>query len=186
MRKKLVGRDWKKQRIVQSILQDVRDDLHDDALIHRILHEKVSQDPRLQAETFGQRAADKLAAFAGSWFFLLTFIVLLLSWMIINTMLAVRAFDPYPYILLNLVLSCISALQAPILMMSQNRQGEKDRIRAENDFQVNLKTEFIIEDLHHKLEEALLGQQELQRELSRIYAKLEQMGGHNEPNSSFS
>ena len=69
MRKKLVGRDWQKQRVVQSILKDVRDDLHDDALVHRILHEKVSQDPAMQHETFGQRAADKLAAFAGSWLF---------------------------------------------------------------------------------------------------------------------
>ena len=100
----------------------------------------------MQHETFGQRAADKLAAFAGSWLFLLTFVVLLLGWMIFNAVMAARAFDPYPYILLNLVLSCLSAIQAPILMMSQNRQGDKDRLRAENDFQVNLKTEFIIED----------------------------------------
>lgn len=180
MRKKLVGRDWQKQRVVQSILKDVRDDLHDDALVHRVLHEKVSQDPATEAETFGQRAADKLASFAGSWLFLLAFIVLLLGWMVFNAIMASRAFDPYPYILLNLVLSCLSALQAPILMMSQNRQGEKDRLRAENDFQVNLKTEFIIEDLHHKLEEALMGQQELHQALESLAAKLEQSGGSHE------
>ena len=93
MRKKLVGRDWQKQRVVQSILKDVRDDLHDDALVHRILHEKVSQDPAMQHETLGQRAADKLAAFAGSWLFLLTFVVLLLGWMIFNAVMAARAFE---------------------------------------------------------------------------------------------
>ncbi len=180
MRKKLVGRDWQKQRVVQSILKDVRDDLHDDTLVHRILHEKVSQDPAMQHETFGQRAADKLAAFAGSWLFLLTFVVLLLGWMIFNAVMAARAFDPYPYILLNLVLSCLSAIQAPILMMSQNRQGDKDRLRAENDFQVNLKTEFIIEDLHHKLEEALMGEQELHEALEALTAKIERSGGSHE------
>lgn len=177
MRRKLAGRDWQKQRVVQSILKDVRDELHDDALVHRILHEKVAQAPDTQNETFGQRAADKLATFAGSWLFLLTFIGLLLAWMVFNAVLAARAFDPYPYILLNLVLSCLSALQAPILMMSQNRQGEKDRLWAENDFQVNLKTEFIIEDLHHKLEEALLGQQELHQALETLTARLDAAGG---------
>ena len=165
MRKKLVGRDWQKQRVVQSILKDVRDDLHDDALVHRILHEKVSQDPAMQHETLGQRAADKLAAFAGSWLFLLTFVVLLLGWMIFNAVMAARAFDPYPYILLNLVLSCIAAIQAPLIMMSQNRQEEKDRRRAENDYKVNLKTEIMIEDLYDKVNAILAKQSALEKRL---------------------
>ena len=103
--------------------------------------------------------------------------------MIVNTILAARAFDPYPYILLNLVLSCLSAIQAPILMMSQNRQSEKDRLYAENDFQVNLKTEFIIEDLHHKLEQSLKNQQALQAQIKALSEKLDAptpMGENNE------
>ena len=183
MRRKHMAKEAHKQRVVQSILKDVREELLDDALIHRILHEKVSKAPDGQNDTLGQRAADKLAAFAGSWLFLFTFIALLLGWMIVNTVLAARAFDPYPYILLNLVLSCLSAIQAPILMMSQNRQSEKDRLHAENDFQVNLKTEFIIEDLHHKLEESLKNQQALQAQIKALSEKLDAptpMGENNE------
>ncbi|MFR7473630.1 MAG: DUF1003 domain-containing protein [Christensenellales bacterium] len=179
MRKKLVSRDWQKQRVVQSILKDVRDDLHDDALVHRICMKKY---PRTQP--CSTRHWDNAPQI--NWLplpavgFLLTFVVLLLGWMIFNAVMAARAFDPYPYILLNLVLSCLSAIQAPILMMSQNRQGEKDRLRAENDFQVNLKTEFIIEDLHHKLEEALMGQQELHEALEALTVKIERSGGSHE------
>ena len=86
-------------------------------------------------------------------------------WMVINTVLAVRAFDPYPFILLNLVLSCIAAIQAPLIMMSQNRQEEKDRRRAENDYKVNLKTEIMIEDLYDKVNAILAKQSEMEKQL---------------------
>ena len=105
--------------------------------------------------TFGQRAADKIAKFAGSWAFIFSFSALLILWMVGNVILAKRAFDPYPFILLNLVLSCVAALQAPLIMMSQNRQEEKDRRRAENDYKVNLKTEIMIEDIHGKMNRIL-------------------------------
>ncbi len=154
-------KQWKKSRVVQRILQDVEADIQDETVIHMILDHKISHDPGGDAPTVGQRAADKLAAFAGSWAFLLVFVTVLMGWMAVNAILALTAFDPYPFILLNLVLSCVAAIQAPILMMSQNRQCQKDRKRAENDYQVNLKTEFIIEDLHHKLDQLLQNQETL-------------------------
>ena len=109
--------------------------------------------------TAGQRAADKIAKFAGSWAFIFSFTAVLVLWMVVNVVLAKKAFDPYPFILLNLVLSCVAAIQAPLIMMSQNRQEEKDRRRAENDYKVNLKTEIMIEDMHNKLNR-ILSQQE--------------------------
>ena len=102
--------------------------------------------------TFGQRAADAVARFAGSWAFIFSFIAVMVIWMVINLVLGSRAFDEYPFILLNLVLSCIAAVQAPLIMMSQNRQEAKDRQRAENDYKINLKSELIIDDLLKKLD----------------------------------
>ena len=107
----------------------------------------------------GQKAADKIAKFAGSWAFIFSFVGVLIAWMVINAILASKAFDPYPFILLNLVLSCVAAIQAPLIMMSQNRQEEKDRRRAENDYKVNLKTEILIEDLHNKMNRILARQE---------------------------
>ena len=111
----------------------------------------------------GQRAADAIAKFAGSWAFIFSFTGVLILWMVVNTILASNAFDPYPFILLNLVLSCVAAIQAPLIMMSQNRQEEKDRRRAENDYKVNLKTEIMIEDLYDKVNRILARQEELSR-----------------------
>ena len=105
--------------------------------------------------TFGQRLADKVAKFGGSWTFIITFAVVLGSWMILNSVVLARAeaiFDPYPYILLNLVLSALAALQAPIVMMSQNRQSTKDRLEAGNTFEVALKSELEIRQLHDKID----------------------------------
>ena len=111
----------------------------------------------------GQRAADSIAKFAGSWAFIFSFTGVLILWMAVNTVLAARAFDPYPFILLNLVLSCVAAIQAPLIMMSQNRQEEKDRRRAENDYKVNLKTEIMIEDLYDKVNAILAKQSALEK-----------------------
>lgn len=111
--------------------------------------------------TFGQRIADKVAAFGGSWAFIGIFFVILVAWMGVNTTyLLAKPFDPYPYIFLNLVLSCLAAIQAPVIMMSQNRQEDKDRVRAAHDYQVNLKAELEIRTLHEKVDHLLLHQQQ--------------------------
>jgi uncharacterized membrane protein len=133
-----------------------------------------------ETRSLGQRIADQVAAFGGSWTFIISFMSILVTWILVNVILATRAFDPYPFILLNLVLSCIAALQAPIIMMSQNRQEEKDRQRAENDYMVNLKAEIEIRNLHQKINllmeeqfKTLLDVQKYQVEL------LEEIAGKN-------
>jgi uncharacterized membrane protein len=109
--------------------------------------------------TYGQRLADRVAEFGGSWGFIIGFGVILVGWIAVNTMALLRQpFDPYPYILLNLVLSCLAAVQAPVIMMSQNRQEAKDRLHAEHDYQVNLKAELEIRQLHWKLDQLLTHQ----------------------------
>lgn len=103
--------------------------------------------------TKGQKISDKVASFGGSWAFIISFFIILVVWILYNTMMPVKEnFDPYPFILMNLILSCIAALQAPIIMMSQNRQEEKDRKRNENDYLVNLKAELEIKALHEKMD----------------------------------
>lgn len=129
--------------------------------------------------TLGQRVADKIALFGGSWSFIITFTSIILIWIITNVFLySTKAFDPYPFILLNLVLSCLAALQAPVIMMSQNRQTEKDRLRSELDYKVNLKAELEIRHLKSKLDQLanhqwkrLLEIQELQTELMEDLAR---------------
>lgn len=104
-------------------------------------------------QLLGQRIADKVAAFGGSWKFIIIFAGIIFSWVLINTFILIKKpFDPYPFILLNLVLSCLAALQAPVIMMSQNRQSAKDRYQAEHDYQVNLKSELEIRHLHDKID----------------------------------
>jgi uncharacterized membrane protein len=102
--------------------------------------------------SFGDRIADKLASFAGSWTFIISFLLMMLVWMGINAYLGDGAFDPFPFILLNLTLSTLAALQAPVILMAQNRQSKKDRAVADNDYQVNLKNEVEIADLHRKID----------------------------------
>ncbi|WDS35959.1 DUF1003 domain-containing protein [Pseudoxanthomonas sp.] len=105
-----------------------------------------------RSSSFGERIADKVAAIGGSWTFILVFLACLVGWMVINSLVLARdAFDPYPYILLNLCLSCVAAIQAPIIMMSQNRQGTIDRLRAENDYAVNVKAELEVMQVQEKL-----------------------------------
>jgi uncharacterized membrane protein len=111
-----------------------------------------------QASTnFGDRLADKIATFGGSWKFIIIFLAILLIWILVNAWLLLsKPFDPYPFILLNLILSCIAAIQAPVIMMSQNRQEAKDRLRAENDYVVNLKSELEIRLLNEKIDHLLM------------------------------
>ncbi len=140
----------------------------DEEVLRLLANSKISANPAQEGEkyTLGQRAADKIARFAGSWAFIFSFTGVLVLWMAVNTLLAVQAFDPYPFILLNLVLSCVAAIQAPLIMMSQNRQEEKDRRRAENDYKVNLKTEIMIEDLYDKINAMLAKQAALEKRLA--------------------
>ena len=110
-----------------------------------------------QNETFGDRVADKITKIAGSWTFIIIFVVFLLTWIILN-LYAIDNLDPYPFILLNLVLSCVAALQAPIIMMSQNRAAKKDSLRSQNDYKTDLKSELILEDLHEKMDKIIANQ----------------------------
>jgi uncharacterized membrane protein len=119
--------------------------------------------------TFGQRIADRVATFGGSWIFIGTFFLLLASWIGINSIATLLGpFDPYPFILLNLILSCLAAIQAPIIMMSQNRIESRDRLRSENDYQVNLKAELEIRHLHEKLDVLLKHQWQKLLEIQQI------------------
>ena len=127
-------------------------------VLERIRHHgRVARDVDATFEkqmTFGQRMADRLAELAGSWNFIIIFLGLILIWVALNaSQLLFHAFDPYPFILLNLFLSLLAGLQAPVIMMSQNRQEDRDRLRAENDYEVNLKAELEIEQLHQKMDE---------------------------------
>jgi uncharacterized membrane protein len=123
--------------------------------------------------SFGDRIADKVAAFGGSWRFIIGFGIVLVCWISINSIaLLTRPFDPFPYILLNLVLSCIAAIQAPVIMMSQNRQEAKDRLRSEHDYQVNLKAEIEIRQLHAKMDQLLKHQWQRLLEIQQLQMEL--------------
>ena len=149
----------KNKKLISEVLSDIRHDMTDEEVLALLADTKLSENPAKEKYTIGQRAADRIAKFAGSWAFIFSFTGLLLLWMAINVLLAARAFDAYPFILLNLVLSCVAAIQAPLIMMSQNRQEEKDRRRAENDYKVNLKTEIMIEEIYNKLNRLLEAQE---------------------------
>ena len=159
-----------------SLEEAVIDTLKEQELISRNV--EIEFDRRL---TFGERLADHVADFGGSWKFILIFTGIILVWIVLNSIfLLQRPFDPYPYILLNLVLSCLAAVQAPIIMMSQNRQEAKDRLRSQHDYQVNLKAEIEIRQLHIKIDQLinnswqrLLEIQQIQTELLRDMAALQ-------------
>ena len=160
------GRRMKENRkLLKEVLKDIQHDMSDEEVLNLLADSKISESPATEKYTLGQRAADAIAKFAGSWAFIFAFTGVLILWMVVNTILASNAFDPYPFILLNLVLSCVAAIQAPLIMMSQNRQEEKDRRRAENDYKVNLKTEIMIEDLHDKVNAILAKQSALEKKL---------------------
>ena len=145
-----------KTALAKRIINVTDENIDDEALIHALLEEEIYVNPEAENLTFGEKAADCLAKFAGSWLFIISFCAFLAGWIIINLFIIYDPFDPYPFILLNLILSCLASIQAPLIMMSQNRQEEKDRRRAEGDYKVGLKSEIIIEDIHHKLDKILL------------------------------
>lgn len=144
--------------------KDVMDAIKNNA----ILSENI-QDEMEGELTFGQKIADKVAAFGGSWTFIITFFSFILIWMTINIwFLATKPFDPYPFILLNLILSCLAAIQAPIIMMSQNRKEQKDRQRGEHDYKINLKAELEIKLLSEKVDHLLVHQNKKLLEIQEV------------------
>ena len=136
------------RKLLREVLNNIRHDMTDEEVLNLLTNSKIS-----------------VAKFAGSWTFIFSFTGVLVLRMVVNVILAAKAFDPYPFILLNLVLSCVAAIQAPLIMMSQNRQEEKDRRRAENDYKINLKTEIMIEDLYDKVNAILAKQSALEKQL---------------------
>ena len=158
-----------RRKVIKELLDVTDREFTDEELIRQLtltgITQRAAQDEK---STLGQRAADAVARFAGSWAFIFSFIAVMVLWMAGNVLLASRAFDAYPFILLNLVLSCIAAVQAPLILMSQNRQEAKDRQRAENDYRVNLKNELIIDDLYRKLDRILENQQRIDQRLERL------------------
>jgi uncharacterized membrane protein len=166
-------------KYVEHLLEDEKGELTQ--LEQRVLEslrdqEILSQNPETEFDaglTLGQRAADRIADFGGSWIFIGIFALVMLSWMLLNSyVLATRPFDPYPYILLNLVLSCLAAVQAPVIMMSQNRQEARDRQHALHDYQVNLKAELEIRHLHQKIDHLLSRQWERLVEIQEVQMEL--------------
>lgn len=160
-----------KENFIKMILENTDETLEEEEMLHLLLEKKVSKNINTlqrNGQSFGARMADDIAKFAGSWTFIIIFIACLVGWIILNTLFLFKPWDSYPFILLNLILSCVAAIQAPVIMMSQNRQEEKDRLRAQNDYKTNLKTEIIIEDLHQKLDQLLQDQEKLLQKIDKI------------------
>jgi uncharacterized membrane protein len=153
-------------KLEQEVVQSLAD--------HEVLAENIETE-FAGNRTFGERVSDQLASFGGSWTFIGIFFAVLVAWMAFNVWATTRnIFDPYPFILLNLVLSCLAAIQAPIIMMSQNRQEHKDRLRSENDYRVNLKAELEIRHLHEKIDHILTRQWERLAEIQQIQLEIMQ------------
>jgi uncharacterized membrane protein len=157
----------KEMGTLSQLEQTVLDSLNDKTLIT----DKVEEEP--QDFTFGQRVADKVATFGGSWTFILSFGFFIFVWITMNIVLfSNTGFDPYPFILLNLLLSCLAALQAPVIMMSQNRQEEKDRERSKQDYMINLKSELEIRILHEKIDHLIMHQQQELLEIQKVQIEM--------------
>jgi uncharacterized membrane protein len=153
---------------VTSLEHQVAKSIEQQELLSRNLNEEFDT-----KTSFGDRLSDRMAEFGGSWRFIILFATVMVCWIGINTaMLLAKPFDPFPYILLNLVLSCLAAIQAPVIMMSQNRQEAKDRLRAEHDYRVNLKAELEIRNLHEKVDHLLVHQWQRLMEIQDVQMDL--------------
>ena len=156
-----------KKDIVKMLLRNNElEEQDEEELLNLLIDQPIAIDVDKQEEakmTKGDKFADRLSEIAGSWTFIILFILFLLGWVILNTVImsTEEAIDPYPFILLNLVLSCIAALHAPIIMMSQNRQAEKDSLRNQNDYRTDLKSELILESLHDQMNSILKNQKQI-------------------------
>ncbi len=147
-----------------SIDKDVMNAVNNNSILSENIQDEI------EAElTLGQKIADRVASFGGSWTFIITFFSFIIIWMSINiSVLATKPYDPYPFILLNLILSCLAAIQAPIIMMSQNRQEQKDRQRSEHDYKINLKAELEIKLLSEKIDHLLVNQNNKLLEIQEV------------------
>ena len=146
------------------IVQDVMDAIKNNSILSENIQDEIES-----TLTLGQKIADRVAAFGGSWTFIITFFSFIIIWMSINIwFIAAKPFDPYPFILLNLILSCLAAIQAPIIMMSQNRQEQKDRQRGEHDYKINLKAELEIKLLSEKIDHLLVHQNKKLLEIQEV------------------
>ncbi len=161
-----------KKKIVQMILNQNLEKKDKEEIIDMLVDNPIAIDiekEEAQNMTFGEKLADRFAEIAGSWGFIFFFTLFLILWIVINgVLLKENAIDPYPFILLNLVLSCVAAIQAPIIMMSQNREAKKDSLRNQNDYKTDLKSELILEDLHNKIETLINNQIELIKIIDKI------------------
>ena len=162
----LVGINYNKKtkkEIVEMLLKKKLDTVDEADLINMLIDEPIAIDVDKQEDstrTFGDKLADKLTEIAGSWKFIIGMIIFLLNWILLNLFVIDNA-DPYPFILLNLILSCIAALQAPIIMMSQNREAKKDSLRSSNDYKTDLKSELILEELHNEIKKLAANQNKI-------------------------
>jgi len=169
-----------RERYVSDYLKTQIDEMSDtekiviDSITNKtLLINKLEDDDDVQALNLGQKLADKVATFGGSWTFIISFGVFILLWITVNVYWFLnKGFDPYPFILLNLILSCLAAFQAPIIMMSQNRQESKDRERAKKDYMVNLKSELEIRGLNDKIDHLILHQQQELLEIQKVQIEM--------------
>lgn len=166
-----------KKDIVKMLLRNNElDEKDEEELLDLLIDQPISIDVDKQEEakmSLGDKFADKVSEIAGSWTFIILFILFLVGWIILNSYIltADKQIDPYPFILLNLVLSCIAAIQAPIIMMSQNRQSEKDSLRNQNDYRTDLKSELILEALHDQMDLILKNQKKIMKRLDEVEGK---------------
>jgi uncharacterized membrane protein len=152
---------------LSDLEQNVVSSLKEDKSIVSIVEDEE------EVRNFGQKIADKVADFGGSWTFIISFVVFIVIWIGSNVyILTNKGFDPYPFILLNLILSCVAALQAPVIMMSQNRQEEKDRSRAKKDYMINLKSELEIRMIHDKIDHLIMHQQQELIEIQKVQIEM--------------
>lgn len=160
-----------KKEIVKKLLKQEIDAEDEQDLIEMLIDRPITIDVDKQEDkslTIGEKLADKLSEVAGSWTFIIGFSAFIIIWIVINVIVLQKAADPYPFVLLNLMLSCLASLQAPIIMMSQNRQAKKDSIRNQNDYQIDLKSELILERLHEEIQESLRNERQIIRMLTEM------------------
>jgi uncharacterized membrane protein len=171
-KKKISKKELTKKELLELLLNKEEKELNEmnemvDLLIAKNITINVNSE-RDEEKTLGEKMADGVAAFAGSWGFIMAFVITLVLWILLNVWILATPFDKYPFILLNLILSSIAAVQAPIIMMSQNRQEKKDRLRSDNDYKIDLKAEFILESIYNKLNELMDNQTVMKKDIENI------------------
>ena len=163
---------YSKKELVKMLLKNEKlDEQDEEELIDLLIEQPLSIDIDKQQDekkTFGDKVADKVSEVAGSWGFIIGFSAFLIFWIILNGIILMNPIDEYPFILLNLLLSCLAALQAPVIMMSQNRQAEKDSLRNQNDYRIDLKSELILEQIAEKVEKINQNQTKLMKRLDEL------------------